>query len=134
MRKRALAPFFRSHEIKRFTIVEMLVTIIVLSAIVAIVLPMHAVRAGKLDLVRAKAQLVTIKESQDRYRTEHGTYTTDVTKLVNWKTSTKQYRFRVEYADRSRFRAEAIGHGEAHYDPDGPIWAIDQSGTLTQVK
>lgn len=117
-----------------FTLVEMFVVIVVLCTITAILLPMRAIHLKKSEEAEAKAQLVTIKESQDKHKMKHGTYTTDVTKLVNWKTSTKQYRFRVEYADRSRFRAEAIGHGKALYDSDGNVWAIDQSGTLTQVK
>jgi hypothetical protein len=65
---------------------------------------------------------------------EHGAYTTDTTKLANWKTGTKKYRFQVEYADTARFTARA--NGDTDYDKvfDDGIWAIDQSGTLKQVK
>ena len=50
----------------------MLVAIVVLCVIVVIALPMHAVRAKKSEQVHAKAQLMLIKESQDRYKMEHG--------------------------------------------------------------
>ncbi len=81
-----------------------------------------------------KSQLMLIKESQDRYKMENGTYTADTTKLANWKTGTKKYRFQVEYADSSRFMAQASGdlNNDKVYDDD--IWTIDQNGTLTQIK
>jgi prepilin-type N-terminal cleavage/methylation domain-containing protein len=119
---------------KGFTLIEMLVTIVVLCVILVIALPINAVRAKKSAWVHAKAQLMQIKESQDRYKMEHGAYTTDTTKLANWKAGTKKYRFQVEYADTTRFTAQA--HGDTDNDKvyDDEVWAIDQSGTLTQIK
>jgi prepilin-type N-terminal cleavage/methylation domain-containing protein len=117
-----------------FTFIELLITVVVICVIIVIVLPMHAVRLKKSEQTHAKAQLVTIKESEERYRMEHGAYTTDTTKLANWKTSTKKYRFHVEYADSSRFTVQAHGdvdNGKVYSDD---VWAIDQSGTLKQVK
>jgi prepilin-type N-terminal cleavage/methylation domain-containing protein len=117
-----------------FTFVEMLIAIVVLCTIIVIVVPMRVVRARKLDQAYAKAQLMTIKDSQDRYKMEHGMYTTDITKLANWKTGTKKYRFRIEYANRSRFTAQANGDMDNDKVYDDDIWAIDQSGTLTKIK
>ncbi len=117
-----------------FTLIEMLIAVVVVCAIIMIALPMHAVRIEKSERVHAKAQLMTIKESEDRYKMEHGMYTTDITKLANWKAGTKKYRFQVGYADTSRFTAQA--HGDMDNDKvyDDDVWAIDQSGTLTQIK
>jgi prepilin-type N-terminal cleavage/methylation domain-containing protein len=117
-----------------FTLIEMFITVVVVCAIIAIVLPMHAARAKKSEQVYAKSQLVTIKESQDKNKMEHGAYTADTTKLANWKADTKRYRFQVEYADRPRFTAQA--HGDMDNDKvyDDNIWAIDQNGTLTRIK
>ena len=117
-----------------FTFVELIIAVLVLSVIVILALPMRAVQVKKSEQVHAKAQLMTIKESQERYKMEHGIYTTDTTKLANWKAGTKKYRFHVAYADRSRFMAQA--HGDTDYDKvyDDDIWAIDQSGTLKRVK
>jgi prepilin-type N-terminal cleavage/methylation domain-containing protein len=117
-----------------FTLIEMLIAVVVVCAIVIITLPMNAMRAKKSELVRAKAQLATIKESQDRYKMEHGAYTTDTAKLTNWKPGTKKYRFQVEYADSSRFTAQANGDTDNDKVYDDDVWAIDQSGTLSQVK
>jgi hypothetical protein len=85
------------------------------------------------EQAHAKAQLMTIKESQDRYKMEHGEYTSDTTKLANWKTGTKKYRFQVEHADKSCFTAQANGDTDNDRVYDDDIWAIDQSGTLTQI-
>jgi prepilin-type N-terminal cleavage/methylation domain-containing protein len=117
-----------------FTLVEMLIAVVVVCIIIVIALPMQAVRAKKSECVHAKAQLMTIRESQDRYKIENGVYTTDTTKLANWKNSTKRYRFQVEYADTSRFTVQANGDTDNDKVYDDDIWAIDQSGTLTQIK
>jgi type IV pilus assembly protein PilE len=117
-----------------FTLIELLVAVVVICVIIVIALPMHAVRVKKSEQVHAKAQLVTIKESEERYKMEYGAYTTDTTKLANWKTGTKKYRFQVEYADSSCFTAQAhgdVGNGKVY---NNDVWAIDQSGTLKQEK
>jgi prepilin-type N-terminal cleavage/methylation domain-containing protein len=117
-----------------FTLIELVVTVVVISVIIAIAFPMRAVHAKKVELIKAKAQLMTIKESQEKYKMEHGRYTTDITKLANWKNGIKRYRFQLDYADKSRFTAQA--HGDMDNDKvyDDDVWTIDQSGTLTQIK
>ena len=121
-------------ERKGFTVLELLIGIVVFCVIILIALPMHAVRAKKSEQVNAKAQLMLIKESEDRYKMENGVYTTDTTKLANWKNSTKKYCFQIEYADSSRFVAQANGdlNNDKIYDDD--IVTIDQNGTLTKIK
>lgn len=132
----ASAPFLKLYCMERngFTLIELLITLVVFSVIVLIALPMCGIQGKKSEQVHAKAQLMTIKESQDKYKMEHGAYTTDTTKLTNWKMGTKKYRFQVDYIDRSRFTAQA--HGDTDNDKvyDDVIWAIDQSGTLIQIK
>jgi prepilin-type N-terminal cleavage/methylation domain-containing protein len=76
-----------------FTLIEMFIAIFVLCTIVVIALPMHAVRAKKSELMHAKAQLMTIKASENKFKMEHGMYTMNTTKLANWKTGTKRYRY-----------------------------------------
>lgn len=116
-----------------FTLVELLVSVVVLCTIAAIALPMHAIKAKRTEQMQVKTQLMTIKDSQDKYRMKHGTYTTDTTKLVNWKSGTRKYRFCLEYADRSCFKAQAIGDVDGN-DFYRDIWVIDQNGTLTQIR
>jgi type IV pilus assembly protein PilE len=131
----ALAPsFWDDMKQKGFTLIEMLIAVVVVCVIVVIALPMHAMRVKKSELVHAKTQLMTIKESQDRYKMENGAYTTDTTKLANWKTGTKKYRFQVEYADKSCFTVQANGDMDNDKVYDDDIWAINQSGTLTKIK
>lgn len=116
-----------------FTLIELLITSVVIFVIVLLAFPMQMVRAKKTEQMSAKSQLMMIKESQEKYKMEHGVYTSDPAKLANWKAKTKKYRFQVEYADRSRFIAKAAG------DFDGDkicenVWSIDQSGTLTKIE
>jgi prepilin-type N-terminal cleavage/methylation domain-containing protein len=117
-----------------FTLIEMLIAVVVVCVIIVIALPMRTIRAKKSELVYAKAQLMHIKESQDRYKMEHGMYTTDTTKLANWKPGTKKYRFQVKYADTSCFMAQANGDMDNDKVYDDDVWAINQSGTLTKIK
>lgn len=112
----------------------MFITILVVCAIVGIALPVREVQVKKSDRVQAKAQLVAIKESQETYKMKNGAYTTDTTKLVNWKPGTKKYRFQVVYADASQFTARANGDMDNDQVYDDDIWVINQSGTLTQLK
>ena len=116
-----------------FTFIEMLVAIVVIFVIVLLALPMQMVRAKKSEQMNAKSQLMQIKESQEKYRMEHGSYTSDPTKLANWKTNTKRYRFQVEYADSSRFVAQAAGDLDDDKICEN-VWSIDQSGTLTKIQ
>jgi prepilin-type N-terminal cleavage/methylation domain-containing protein len=117
-----------------FTVLEMLIAIVVFCVIILIALPMHAVRVKKSEQENAKTPLLLIKESEDRYKMENGTYTTDTTKLANWKNNTKKYCFQIEYADRSSFVVQANGdlNNDKIYDDD--IVTIDQNGTFTKIK
>jgi len=117
-----------------FTLIEMLIAIVVLCTIAAIAFPLRAIHIKNKEQVSVKDQLVTIKESQDKYKMEHGTFTTDATKLANWRAGIKKYRFQIEYADKTRFRARAAGSTDDNEIFDDTAWTIDQSGMLTQVK
>jgi len=117
-----------------FTLIEMLIAIVVLCTIAAIAFPLRAIQVKNKEQVSVKDQLLIIKESQDKYKMEHGTFTTDATRLANWKARTKKYRFQIEYADKTHFRVRAAGSADDNEIFDDAAWTIDQSGMLTQVK
>ncbi|MBP7527463.1 MAG: hypothetical protein KA801_06045 [Syntrophorhabdaceae bacterium] len=112
---------------------EFLLGVVVICVIVMIALPMYAMRGKKTEQVNARAQLQCIREAELTYRSRHGSYTADATKLANWKQRTKKYYFRIRHASSTRFVAEANGDLNDDKILDD-IWTIDENGVLTNVK
>lgn len=119
---------------RAFTVIELLIMIGVMSGILLIALPMHAMRAKRPDRAQAKAQLYVIKDAEERYKLQYGTYTDDITRLTNWRPVHGRYQFRIRTADSAQFMAQAEGdlNNDKVYDDD--IWTIDQNGTIKKVK
>jgi len=112
---------------------EFVAGVMVMCAIVMIALPMYGMRARKTEQVNVKKQLACIREAEEAYRSRHGCYTTDVSKLTNWKQRTKKYRFRIRHASSTRFVAEANGDLNNDRICDD-TWTIDENGVLANVK
>jgi len=119
---------------KAFTVVEMLIMIGVISAILIIALPMYAMRAKRPDRAQARAQLCVIRDAEEGHKLHYGSYTADVTRLVNWKSILGRYQFRIRTADSTQFVAQADGdlNNDKIYDDD--TWTIDQTGDIKKVK
>ena len=118
---------------KGFTIIELLTGIIIIIVIVLIALPLGAIRAKRHAEKNMKVQMVCIKEAEEAYKTKHGTYTSDETKLANWKQTARKYHFRIRDASIDGFIVEA----RADLDNDrifDTIWTIDQNGVLANIK
>ena len=77
--------------------------------------------------------LITVKESENRYKMEHWIHTTDVTKLANGKNGTKKYRFGIHYADASRLTAQAEDGLNNDSIFAGDVRTIDRSGGLVKI-
>ncbi len=112
---------------------ELLISIVVVCIIVLIALPLSAIRAKRLVEAGVRMQLEHIREAEEVYRAQHGCYTSDVTKLANWKRNTKKYHFRIRHASSTRFVAEANGdlNNDKIFDD---TWTINENGVLTNVK
>lgn len=115
-----------------FTLLEVLIGVAVIFVIVLIALPMHATRVKRSELADVRTQLQCIRDAEESYRSTHGTYTSDATKLANWKQRTRKYHFSIRYADSTGFMAEANGdlNNDRVYDDR---WTIDQSGRLANA-
>ncbi len=59
-----------------FTLIELLVTIAVMSTIVVIALPQYSKYVAKSRQQDAKGQLMAIRQAQEIYKLQYGTYTT----------------------------------------------------------
>ena len=116
-----------------FTIIEALIGVIVVCLIVAIALPLYAIRVKRSEQTSVKTQLLCIGEAEKAHMASYGTYTTDATRLADWKQRTKKYHFRIRQASSTRFVAEANGD----LNNDGILddtWTIDENGVLKNVK
>jgi len=78
---------------KGFTLIELLIGTVILCVVILIALPMYAMRGKKTEQLNARAQLQCIREAEESYRSRHGSYTADASKLANWKQRTKKYTF-----------------------------------------
>ena len=116
-----------------FTLLEFLVGVVVICVIVMIALPMYAMRGKKTEQMRVRTQLQCVRQAEEVYRSQYGSYTTDATKLANWKQKTKKYHFKIRYASSTRFVAEANGDLDNDRILDD-TWTIDENGVLTNVK
>jgi len=126
--------FLRPMENRAFTVIELLIMVGVMSAILLIALPMHAMRAKSPYRAQAKAQLYAIKDAEESHKLQYGSYTDDIKKLSNWRPVLGKYQFRIRTADSTQFVAQAEGdlNNDKVYDDD--IWAIDQTGAVKKVK
>jgi prepilin-type N-terminal cleavage/methylation domain-containing protein len=118
---------------KGFTLLELLIGVVVVCLVILIALPMYAMRSKRTEQVNVRAQLQCIREAEESYRSRHGCYTDDATKLANWKQRTKRYHFRIRHASSTRFIAEANGDLNSDRICDD-TWTIDENGVLANVK
>ena len=118
---------------KGFTVIELLAGAVIVIIIVLIALPLGAIRAKRQAEKGMRVQMTCIKEAEESYRASHGTYTSDETKLANWKPVSRKYHFRIRKATTDRFVVEARAdlNNDKIYDE---IWTIDESGVLTNIK
>lgn len=106
---------------------------VIICLIVAMAFPLYAIRAKRSEQADVKTQLLCIRDAEKRHRASYGTYTSDVSKLANWKQRTKKYHFRIRHASSTRFVAEA--NGDLNNDRiSDDTWTIDENGVLANVK
>jgi type II secretory pathway pseudopilin PulG len=118
---------------KGFTLIELLTGVVIVIVIVLIALPLGAIRSKKQAEKSMKAQMICIRDAEEAYKARYGTYTSDETKLANWKGKARKYHFRIRDAGVDRFVVEA----RADLDNDkifDTLWTIDQNGVLANIK
>jgi prepilin-type N-terminal cleavage/methylation domain-containing protein len=111
-----------------FTLIEMLVTMAVMSAIAVIALPQYSRYVAKARQPDAQGQLMAIRQAQEIYKLQYGTYTTATGGLSGWQNTVGKYTFAITAATATTFGASATGNidGDATLD----VWTIDQDSTL----
>jgi len=111
-----------------FTLIELLVTIAVMSAIVMIALPQYSKYVAKSRQQDAKAQLMAVRQAQEIYKVQYGSYTAATASLSGWKGTSGKYTFAVTAATATAFSASATGNIDS--DGTNDVWTMDQDGNL----
>jgi prepilin-type N-terminal cleavage/methylation domain-containing protein len=111
-----------------FTLIEMLVTIAVMSLIVVIALPQYSRYVAKARQPDAQGQLMAIRQAQEIYKLQYGTYTSATAGLSGWQNTVGRYTFTITAASATTFGASATGNIDS--DATNDVWTIDQDGTL----
>ena len=111
-----------------FTLIEMLITIAIMSIIVAIALPLYSTYVAKARQQDAKGQLMAIRQAQEIYKLQYGAYTTVTAGLSGWQGTLGRYTFAVTAANATTFSASATGNIDS--DATNDVWTMDQDGNL----
>ena len=120
---------FSTGSKKGLTLIELLITIVIVGILAAVAIPSYTsymVRARRAD---AKTALEQLRASQEMFRAERGSYSTDLTQLVNsWGVPnvSGDYAILLNSATAIGFTAEAQP-STARQTPDGSLF-IDQNG------
>jgi prepilin-type N-terminal cleavage/methylation domain-containing protein len=114
-----------------FTLVEVLVALAILGILAVIAAPSYMKYVARGRQADAKTQLTAIRQAQEIYKLQHGTYTTGTGALSGWKSSQGRYTFSVTSATTTAFTAQASGNIDGDATTD--VWTMNQDGTLTNV-
>lgn len=120
---------------KGITLIELLITIVIVGILAAVAIPSYTgymVRARRAD---AKTALEQLRASQEMFRAERGSYSTDLAQLVNsWGVPniSGDYAILLNSATAAGFSAEAQP-STARQTPDGSLF-INQNGVKTPAE
>jgi type IV pilus assembly protein PilA len=90
-----------------FTLVELLVSIVIIGALAAIALPSYLNQVAKARGSEAKANMGSLNRSQQAYRWEHGRFTNQLNNL-DVKLTNKYYNYSIVSGDTNDTRAITI--------------------------
>jgi prepilin-type N-terminal cleavage/methylation domain-containing protein len=143
--------------LKAFSIIELMIVVAIIAFLATIAIPRYFNYFAKAKQAEVSINLASLHTAQESYKAEHGTYTSDLTKL-NWK---PQGNFQYTYgfnisgakeginyitgalkapkeslgtcmADKHNFLAKAAGDITGKNKLD--VWQIDENRELKQVE
>jgi prepilin-type N-terminal cleavage/methylation domain-containing protein len=132
---RVVLPYKRSPSPgKAFTLVEMLITLCILGLLAAISVPIYVKYMERARQADAKAQLLVIRQDQELYRLQNGTYAGQALRasLSGWREAVGKYSFSITGATASEFTA--LASGDLDGDGTSDVWTINQHGALINTQ
>jgi type IV pilus assembly protein PilE len=114
-----------------FTLIEMLIVVVIVGFLAALAVPTYTRYTASSQQATAQAQLAAIRQAEEIYKFQYGSYTNNTALLSNWLGTSGPYTFTITAAAATTFTAQAQGN----IDKDATLdqWTIDQNGTLTNV-
>lgn len=114
-----------------FTLIELLIALAIAGVLAAIAVPQYTKYVARSRQADAKSQLAVIRQGEEIFKFQNGTYTTDTASIPGWRATVGRYTFSITAATATTFSARAQGNIDSDATLD--VWTIDQDGTLTNV-
>jgi type IV pilus assembly protein PilE len=114
-----------------FSLIELLIALVLVGLLAAIGLPVYSKYVARSRQADAKAQLTQIRQAEEIFKFQNGTYTTTTASLSGWRATVGRYTFSIAAADATTFTARAQGNIDSDATID--VWTMDQDGTLTNT-
>jgi type IV pilus assembly protein PilE len=114
-----------------FTLIEMLITMAIMAIAVSISLPMYTRYVSRARQEDARVQLTAIRQAQEMYKLQHGSYTDQTALLSGWKAISGRYAFSIAGFGPAVFTAQARGNIDTDTTQD--VWTMDQDGNLVNT-
>jgi prepilin-type N-terminal cleavage/methylation domain-containing protein len=122
---------FQSWRGGGFTLIELLITMAVAAIVMSIALPTYSRYVARARQEDARVQLTAIRQAEEMYKLQYGTYTDQAALLSGWKATSGRYAFFITGFGTIAFTAQATGNidGDATVD----VWTMDQEGNLVNT-
>jgi prepilin-type N-terminal cleavage/methylation domain-containing protein len=131
--KGALCPLHLFHSWRGggFTLIELLITMAVAAIVMSIALPTYSRYIARARQEDARVQLTAVRQAEEMYKLQYGTYTDHTELLSGWKATSGRYAFFITRFGTIVFTAQATGNidGDATVD----VWTMDQEGNLVNT-
>ncbi len=113
-----------------FTLVELLITLVVIGILVGIALPSYRQYVIRSNRVDATSSLLRLAANQERFYLQNNTYSADLADLgfPGGGTVDGHYILAINDADAAGFEIQATPAGSQVTDVDCPIMSIDARG------
>jgi type IV pilus assembly protein PilE len=112
-----------------FSLIELLIALAIMGILAVVALPSYTKYMVKSRQSDAKTQLTAIRQAQEIYRLQYGSYTSDTALLSGWQDRAGKYTFLIVNCSSSNFTAKASWTNGTERD----AWTIDDSGTLSHT-
>jgi type IV pilus assembly protein PilE len=110
-----------------FGLIELLIVLTILGILAVLAIPSYSKYMVKARQADAKTQLTAIRQAQEIYKFQYGSYTSATSLLTGWRSTVGKYAFTVLNCSSTNFVAKASWmDGSTEMDS----WTIDENGSL----